>query len=572
MRLKRIRLLHHVFLMFTVFFLISISPFLGAFLQNHSHNRISCQGTINDGNHSYNGTSPQTTVNDEILKLPAHTRYDFDEVKLGGYWNVVSGSWRILNGSLDGFSGSEGLIYTRDMMWNDCMLTAKVKIAADSPKAEAAFCVCFVDSGNFYWAGLGCWGHRVSISRTVDSVPEELVFSGDSTDIVKDVWYNLSIEVSGDAISLYVNDVLELVMNDSTIASGVIGVRTWDSHVLVDHVTVSGVPSITTPSPPIGIQCGFVTQRSSYNAWTDDLLDEIKTAGFGSILIEHWMGKEQRRDGTYDETRLANGKKLFDKVKAAGLTPIIDLRVALYPDMRNYDNGYTTWPDGNPHADWVVLTETGKERFIDCWRKLIQTYNPSIISMWHFPGHNGGFGNARDAYMTTWGPEVVRRIRAFYDGEIIFTLPYQGSRESAGSKSYWFSYYDPLPGDCDVIYGAGHMLYWNVVSNPSKDWDYDYAQLEKDFEGIKKYVSLGKRVCSIEFGGLEYTVGSKPRQSRLDYLDAVCKKMAFYNAPWIYHVCRPQGRYAGGDNIIESLNTQAIQPDIFDVLRKNIVS
>jgi hypothetical protein len=560
MRLKRIRLLHHVFWMFTLFFLMSASSFLGTFLQVYSQN------------HSYNRISSQGTVNDEIPMPSAHIRYDFDEAELRGYWNVVSGSWSVLNGSLDGFSSTEGLIYTRDMIWNDCMLTAKVKIAADSPRAEAAFCVCFVDSGNFYWAGLGCWGHRVSISRTVDSVPEELVFSGDSADIVKDVWYVLSIKVSGDAISLYVNDVLELVVNDSTFSSGVIGVRTWDSHVLVDHVTVSGLPSITTPPPPIGVQCGFVTQRSSYNAWTDDLLDEIKNAGFGSILIEHWMGKEQRQDGTYDETRLANGKKLFDKVKAAGLTPIIDLRVALYPDIRNYDKGYTTWPDGNPHADWVVLTETGKEKFIDCWHKLIQTYNPSIISMWHFPGHNGGFDNAKDAYMSTWGPEVVRRIRKFYTGEIIFTLPYQGSRESAGSKSYWFSYYDPLPADCDVIYGAGHMLHWNVVSNPSKEWDYDYAQLEKDFEGIKKYVSLGKRVCSIEFGGLEYTVGAKPRQSRLDYLDAVCKKMAFYNAPWTYHVCRPQGRYAGGDNIIEDLNTQAIQPDIFDVLRKNIVS
>jgi hypothetical protein len=350
-----------------------------------------------------------------------------------------------------------------------------------------------------------------------------------------------------------------------------IGVRTWNSHVLIDHVTVSGLPYITTPPPSIGIQCGFVTQRSSYNAWTDELLNRVKNAGFGSILIEHWMGREMNQDGTFIQTRLDNGKKLADRISDAGLTPIIDLRVAMYPDIRNYKNHYTNWPDGNPHADWIVLTDEGKEMFIDCWRKLVQTYNPSIISMWHFPGHNGGFENARDAYMSSWGPEVVRRIREFYTGEIIFTLPYQGSSESRGSKSYWLSYYDPLPDDCDVIYGVGHMLRWNIVRNRAA-WNYDYNQLDKDFEGIKRYVNLGKRVCSIEYGGLEYTAGEKILQSRLDYLDAVCKKMALYNAPWMYHACRPQGRYVGTDNIIENLNTQAIQPDIFDILCKNIVS
>jgi len=170
--------------------------------------------------------------------------YDFDEPL---NWNVVSGTWSIVNGSLDGFSNAEGLIYARDIMWKDCTLTAKMKIAPDSPKAEAAFCVRFVDSGNFYWAGLGCWDHRVSISRVAAHVPEELIFSGDGADVVKDVWYVLSIRVFGDTIMLYVNDVLELVINDPSLASGGVGIRTWNSHVLVDYMTVSGY--LLTPEP-----------------------------------------------------------------------------------------------------------------------------------------------------------------------------------------------------------------------------------------------------------------------------------------------------------------------------------
>lgn len=154
--------------------------------------------------------------------------------------NIASGTWSILNGSLEGFSDAEGLIYTRDVMWKDCTLTAKVKIAADSFSTEAAFCICLVDSGNFYWAGLGSWGHRVSISRIASNVPEELIFSGDRADVVKDVWYNVSIKISDDTIMLYVNDLLELTVNDSTFTSGAVGIRTWNSHVIVDYVTVSG--------------------------------------------------------------------------------------------------------------------------------------------------------------------------------------------------------------------------------------------------------------------------------------------------------------------------------------------
>jgi len=318
------------------------------------------------------------------------------------------------------------------------------------------------------------------------------------------------------------------------------------------------------------MKCGFVTQRSSYDAWTPELLGRIKSYGFGSILIEHWMGRIQNQDGSYNEAKLANGLKLFKMVKAAGLEPVIDLRVHYYPDMRNYETGYTTWTDGNPQAEWIVLTDEGKEKFIDCWKKLIANYKPSKISLWHFPGHNGGFANARDAYMTSWGEEVVSRIREFFKGEIIFTLPYQGSSESRGRKSYYLEIYDPFTNVENVTYGVGHMLDWDIVSNPSAEWNNDLLKLENDFAGIKKYHDLGEKVASIEFGGLEYNVGEKPLQSRLDYLRAVSEKMKSYNTTYTYHCCRPQGSYAGRDNIIENLTTKALQPDILGVLRENI--
>lgn len=284
------------------------------------------------------------------------------------------------------------------------------------------------------------------------------------------------------------------------------------------------------------------------------------------------MGLTQNQDGSYNEKRLANGLKLAKMLRDGGLEPIIDLRVHIAPAIRNYTDGYTTWPSGLPQADWVVNDAEGKGRFIDCWKKLIEVYNPSIIDLWHFPGHNGGFAGARDLYMSNWGTDVVNELREVFKGEIIFTLPYQASSESRGSKSYWMIYYDPLPDVENVTYGVGHMSRWHISNYETAEWNYDMEELERDFEGIKRYVDMGERVAAVEFGAFNYFKGEKPLQSRLDYLDALAKKMKEFKATWCYHCIRPQGQKGGYTNVLEDVKAMKFQPDILSVLRNNIFS
>ena len=309
-----------------------------------------------------------------------YVHYDFDESL---DWTVVGGTWSVLNGSLDGFSSAEGLIYTSDMIWKDCMLTAKVKVAADSPRAEAAFCVCFVDSGNFYWAGFGCWGHRVSISRMVDHVSEELVFSGDSADIVKDVWYNLSIEVSGDAISLYVNDVLELVVNDSTFTGGVVGTRTWDSHVLVDHVTVSGLPSISTPPSKteaevyygFGEDWALNTDPSDTNAvlskWSS-LLSKADKWKFNTVRLAFRFPKSPSTSNTAITTvNYETLDNLLELLDSKGVKAIMDLH--------NYEDMYDYFGSDSWIQHWIQFSQKykGDSRII-----AYELFNEAFGSTW----------------------------------------------------------------------------------------------------------------------------------------------------------------------------------------------
>jgi hypothetical protein len=197
--------------------------------------------------------------------------FAFDEANDLNAWTVVSGTWNILNGSLEASSSAEGLIYVKGMEFRNCTLRARVKIAADSPAAEIAFCVDFVDSNNFYGAGLGCWDHKVSISKMINQVSEELVFGGNDTELVKNVWYNVTVEIAVGSIKLYLNNILELDTNDSTFTGGTFGIRIWNSHVLIDDIAVLGLATMPTQFQP-SIKTRFYASSWSFGEYSAETI------------------------------------------------------------------------------------------------------------------------------------------------------------------------------------------------------------------------------------------------------------------------------------------------------------
>lgn len=305
--------------------------------------------------------------------------YDFHESLDFSVWRIIDGTWSTLGGMLEGSSRYEGLIYAEDVVWKDCTLSGKVKITVDSVKPEVAFCFNVVDSKNFYWAGLGCWGHRVSISKMVNGVPEELAYEGEETEIVKDVWYTVSIEVSGNALNFYVNDVLELTVKDSTFSSGKIGVRIYNSHALVDYITVSGtkISNLTFHEvlyaegtklrAPSGEEVILVGTQYDYNAMTHeehapiggwfqlDDVQRIKAHG-GNVLGLHLMSIQfmMPEAGVINETWFVQRlDKYVSWCEQTGIYCIIDLA--------NFDNPWW-WPK------WLIINETDQyEASIHFW-------------------------------------------------------------------------------------------------------------------------------------------------------------------------------------------------------------
>lgn len=244
------------------------------------------------------------------------TVYHFNEKADLDKWQVVKGNWNVTKGLLEGFSNGEGLIYAREIAWENFTLTAKVKIAADSPRLEGAIAFGLIKFDTFYWAGLGCWRHETSISKMNHGVPQELIFNGNETSIFKDVWYVITIKVSSDTMTLSINNSLELTLKNSSFANGkgFIGIRPYDSHLFIDYISVSGFASLEdTQSKRLyadGTKLRDASGREVYLKsvaihvserrdekglfWTIEDVKRIKNAGGNCIelhseLISSWM-------------------------------------------------------------------------------------------------------------------------------------------------------------------------------------------------------------------------------------------------------------------------------------------
>ncbi len=493
----------------------------------------------------------------------ANVRYDFDDML---NWNVVSGTWSTSNGSATGFSKAEGLIYTEDAVWEDFTLDANVMIPADSPTAETALVFNFVDSENFYWAGLGCWGHRISISRMIAGVPEELTFQGDEEDVIKNVWYTLSVRVSSDEIELYVNNVLELFTNETTLTSGMVGIRVYNSRALVDYLVVSELraPAPWIPPAPSITEGeayrGFAVRGEEfiYEKFTSEHFRKIRQWGFNSIMVTIWWSEliEPYKDQpyVYDEDNLLALRRQVTLAQNEDLKVLLAGRVQ-YSSTASYD-GWAT-------HDYVNMQDEGLDRYARFWEMMVQRFPESIYIPWQCPYHKQGTDSARDSrfYGVTF-PTLLGAIREHSNNTVVFVPIHQGL---LGVEAGYYHDAEPLD-DTNVIYGFGHMSPGKVEYDRNT-WNYDMSQVDEVFEGIKIFrETYDAPMMSVEYFPLEWS-GSID-QSRLDALEESLRRMKTYDAGWMYWRLSLS---IGATNIIEDMENFIPQPDLMDLLQSGTV-
>ena len=349
-----------------------------------------------------------------------------------------------------------------------------MKVAADSPRAEAAFCFCFVDSENFYWAGLGCWNHSVSISKMVDHVPEELIFIGDGADVAVDVWYIVSIEVSGDTIMLYIDDVLESTIIDPTFSSGVIGMRTWNSHILVDYITVTY--SLPT-SEPTELWWGVVVSDAGWSSpwgkyFSQAQIDLLKENGATTVRI--MLNKEPWYSG---DTNNVLGIPYRDYIKQLVQWCRPELKVIL--DLTRDGNDFS-WQDKRD----VIQNSQKRQSWINWGKDVVAHCKPHGIGIMNEPTTAVDFDQFYNEFVVpsiqTYRT-VDSEIQVFvmqaappskFEGRDIIDLPYVHIE--------FHVYYDP------------HSEY-----RSARDWELDYEDGNLETAKAKLWKWLDTKIGSI---------------------------------------------------------------------------
>jgi hypothetical protein len=106
---------------------------------------------------------------------------------------------------------------------------------------EASVVLRYTDTSNFYYMGLGLWGHQYSISKYVGGVATELTSSGSAANLQNNIAYSLKGVVNGNTLQLWVNGVKVLEVQDSSLSSGLVGVGMNNSSVQVSNLSVNSV-------------------------------------------------------------------------------------------------------------------------------------------------------------------------------------------------------------------------------------------------------------------------------------------------------------------------------------------
>lgn len=186
-------------------------------------------------------TAVQTgpTVSDGPLTLFAD---DFGDGAADG-WTSTSGTWTVVGNAYNGQAGS-GTSYSvaGESTWTDYVFEAKVNVTNNvNGNKDAGLAFRYTDADNTYVLLLknnDKSGRKMELVKYVGGVKTVLDYSNPS--IAPDTFYTYKIVANGDQIDVYKDDVLELSVTDSSLASGKIGARVYaNTKAIYDDIVVT---------------------------------------------------------------------------------------------------------------------------------------------------------------------------------------------------------------------------------------------------------------------------------------------------------------------------------------------
>jgi hypothetical protein len=144
---------------------------------------------------------------------------------------------------LHGTAVYDALISAGNDTWINYEVTAAVLITATAVTHEAAIVVRLANSNNFYVLGLGCYGYKYCIFKKINGVDTVLASSGVIGDVAHNITYTLKAVCEGSTLELWEGGAKVLTVTDSSLTSGSIGLRTYNSDIEVASMSATDLSS-----------------------------------------------------------------------------------------------------------------------------------------------------------------------------------------------------------------------------------------------------------------------------------------------------------------------------------------
>jgi hypothetical protein len=233
--------------------------------------------------------------------VKAATIFSDDFESGSSQWTVQSGTWSIIADGSNVYNQTNTNITARSTAgspaWTDYTIQARVKLVSGT---YAMLMARYQDSDNYYFMTLRSSG-TVEIKRMLGgSSGSALQTQSGVLSPAMGTWYTATLKVEGDSLQGYINGNLVLDVNDSTFASGLIGLGTSSGAAEFDDVIVSdstpasyelsvsrtGTGSGAVTSDPAGIDCG-ITCTASFDSST---VVTLTAAPAISSTFAGWIG------------------------------------------------------------------------------------------------------------------------------------------------------------------------------------------------------------------------------------------------------------------------------------------
>lgn len=162
----------------------------------------------------------------------------WDRVNLNN-WVIINGDWVIVNDELQTSAGVREVILVREDPGFNYEASTNTRVIS-STRPESHIALRYVDSNNYYFAGLGAFGYTAAIGIIEGGSVRMLASGGnpDYQDIVVGQIYDMRVRVAGSTITVYLDGQEMCTVDDSTFGFGAVGLTSYQSDVAYDDFVV----------------------------------------------------------------------------------------------------------------------------------------------------------------------------------------------------------------------------------------------------------------------------------------------------------------------------------------------